>query len=217
MMCVSPEPVEFTIPSRETVATEASFVRKRHSGVTSSRSPFFHIAMTCNATVAAFGNTVHLLRRPPPVFGDDFEPGRLRVCNGQRHAPLLSWAESNSLPIYWINMFRSGERRRHVSQQLANFGDDVLSTRIPGVGSGAVRALMNDGALRLAGGAQVSDYEGAKWQRHRQHKYTFAEIGCTLSHIRATASAWDAGVPWALLVEGATVAEPPCVMGPDSG
>ena len=85
----------------------------------------------------------------------------------------------NKIPIYWINLNRSIDRKRKMEQQLKEY-DINNHVRVEGI----------DG--------KELDFEKYRDKCMNRTEY---ELGCTLSHLKAIKSAYNNGDEYALIFE----------------
>ena len=113
------------------------------------------------------------------------------------HSNSVDLFAASTIPIYWINLDRSVDRRK---QMEAMFSMPKLTgwnnTRISAANVKGVQAKLDDGTLFVA--AKICQEKCELWTPGR---ITMKEVAVSLSHINAIKEAYERGDPMALILE----------------
>ena len=105
---------------------------------------------------------------------------------------------SHSIPIYWINMDKSVDRRVRMHQHLQ--GHEHV--RIRAVDAYEAREKVSTSQISHIG---VTFYtmtnETITYKKRLAHSYSYKELACTLSHVKAIQQAYDDGHEMAIILE----------------
>lgn len=104
-----------------------------------------------------------------------------------------------NLHVFWINLRERPVRRAAMIALLTSLG--ASHTRIEAVGKDEVAHLLASHALHLLDGISMGIPSARSPVRRRDGVFSSAEVGCTLSHLRAIDAAWRMGVDQALVME----------------
>jgi len=106
--------------------------------------------------------------------------------------------KQTTIPIYWINLDSANERRMHMEHHL----HDYQNTRVSAYNAKNAIAKIVHSQLSHVG---VNFYKNtgniSMSKKRREHFYTYKELACTLSHIKAIQKAYDAGHNMAIITE----------------
>jgi len=96
-------------------------------------------------------------------------------------------AEKIGMPIYYINLDRSTERKDRMVEEFTEMGLEHMVRRVSGIDGQELSSM------------QQGEANGIKYVN--QFTAQFSEIGCTLSHLKAIKRAFDDGCEHALICE----------------
>lgn len=109
--------------------------------------------------------------------------------------------ESIMIPIYFVNLDSSPDRRKEIENDFANFDEDLKAHlelhRVSAVTIDDVKQMMEENTFLLNNNVTLSAPEN----RHLPDTYKFGEAACTLSHLKAIKQAYDDGVEVAVVIE----------------
>lgn len=107
------------------------------------------------------------------------------------------------IPAYWINLAEASKRRTTMKNMFKKIST-IKETRIEAIDRQEVRKMKSNGSLVLFGKLVENcgaTYECIKGRKNKPPQYTTGEIGCTVSHIRAIATAFANEDQLALILE----------------
>ena len=114
------------------------------------------------------------------------------------------------LHIYFINLDESKERRKQFETNIENLPRQLLSiirlTRIPAFSGGDVKAMMTNRTFILNGTKSFLDSSSSHEWWNRQ--YSYQEVACTLSHLKAIRQAFYDGHNSTMIVEDDAILSP---------
>jgi GR25 family glycosyltransferase involved in LPS biosynthesis len=116
----------------------------------------------------------------------------------KNHFPLTA---GKKLPVYWMNLDMSTDRKKDMEQNFAMFPDQLKAHRVTATGLAEVRNLWLDHKLELAGSKLVFANEEENYLKHFRGEYVFQEAGCLVSHLSMIRQAYEDGQELALFVE----------------
>ena len=100
------------------------------------------------------------------------------------------------IPTFWINLDRATNRREFLQQNLNKY-PTILATRIP-----AVDAFQAQKHSITVNKSTIVPYDNEPlYKKHFRCEFTFQELGCTLSHIKAIREAYRKNYAYALILE----------------
>jgi GR25 family glycosyltransferase involved in LPS biosynthesis len=108
----------------------------------------------------------------------------------------------NLMPVYYISMDKSTMRRNMMMRQLEYF--DTTATHVVASDFKRTTDCLRTKTCQLPYGAKVWHGENdhlENWERQLKQIYSHAEVGCTISHLKAIGRAYDDGVQHALILE----------------
>ena len=115
---------------------------------------------------------------------------------------------SNGLPVYWINLDRSEDRRNHMQAMFKEIGNEmgrvITDVRVPAVDREELRKLLMEGRFN-PGFTLVEpgekDFGGGYWKLHQESLYAATEAATLMSHLTAVLNAYQDGHDLVLIVE----------------
>jgi GR25 family glycosyltransferase involved in LPS biosynthesis len=128
---------------------------------------------------------------------------RIHLDNPKHHGDITI----SSLPIYWVNLEKSVDRRTAMETMFAQIESDtsilgVNHTRISAVDVNQTQKMLQDGRLVLNNNLTlVPKDDEMKRRKHRRNEYEYQEGACLLSHLTAILHAHKDGHGTVLILE----------------
>jgi GR25 family glycosyltransferase involved in LPS biosynthesis len=109
------------------------------------------------------------------------------------------------LPVFWINMEKSTDRRQAMESMfasIANWGEFLSPVRVSAIDTNKTVAMIEEKRLSFEGTVKLvpQDYESLQ-KKHCRNEYTYGEVACTLSHLKAILQAYNNGHDTVLIME----------------
>ncbi len=98
------------------------------------------------------------------------------------------------LPVYWINLDTSNIRRKSMYKNFHN----IKNVRISAVNAtlAKLKSIQFNGVAFIEFSKETNIY-----RKHIENTYSYKELACTLSHVKAIQQAYDAGYKMAIISE----------------
>ena len=97
---------------------------------------------------------------------------------------IVTKSRPSKIKWVWINLDENDARRQHMVKQLSNI-PNFDTQRMPAYNKRKIKRMVDEGHLRTNKFTFGFDQRRPVCQRHRDAHYTYAEGGCTVSHIEA--------------------------------
>lgn len=159
----------------------------------------------------AASNTISNTNTKPTTTNNLWEAGKAsetEYTDAEIEALVAGPVPPPPLPIYYINLDRSKDRRELMEAmfrklQLAN------TTRISAYDVNRVRKSMEEGLIRIENDVVlVEPGNEVAWARRSQNRYDYKEGACTLSHLEAIRQSYSNGDPYMLILEDDALVSP---------
>ena len=112
-------------------------------------------------------------------------------------------AGKDLLPIFFLNLDKSADRRETLWKDYAALSDSLTSDlqlqRVSAVSTAKVESMLENNVLHFNEGFTLTHSE--RRDNAKKEQYSFHEAACTLSHLKAIWQAYNAGHEVVLIIE----------------
>jgi GR25 family glycosyltransferase involved in LPS biosynthesis len=111
---------------------------------------------------------------------------------------------ADPLPVYWINLEKSVERRHAMETMFSlidDWGNFVSPNRLPAVDISQTLEMLEKETLIMNGTKLVPKNGEQTWKKHLRNEYLYSEAACLLSHLTAILQAYNDGHEMVLILE----------------